>query len=82
MINHAATPITTHIIPNMRTSGCSAKSSALAIPFIILLATFPPKRKAPENSIIAAITIALFNERAPEPTDVAKAFATSFAPTH
>ena len=58
------------------------KSSVLAIPFMILVATFPPRKNAPENSIIAATTIADRRDKAPEPTEVAKAFATSFAPTH
>ena len=51
------------------------------IPFIIVEATLPPNRKAPENSITAAIKIACLIVRALEPTDVANALATSFAPT-
>jgi hypothetical protein len=37
-------------------------------------------KRAPENSQTAARGIACFILRAPDPTDVAKALATSFAP--
>ena len=75
-----ATPRTTHIMPSISTSGLSLYSSAFVMFFVMVVATFPPRRNAPKNSITAAIRIALRRERAPEPTDVAKAFATSFAP--
>ena len=42
--------------------------------------TSPPARNAPANSKMQAINSAVFKEIAPDPTDVPKAFATSFAP--
>ena len=50
------------------------------IPLRMVLVTSPPAKTAPANSNIAAITIACFIVMAREPTDVAMALATSFAP--
>ena len=81
-INQAATHKTTMNIPSISTSGVSTNKSGFVIPLMMVVATFPPRRKAPLNSITAAIIIAAFRESAPEPTEVANALATSLAPTH
>jgi len=52
----------------------------LAIPLRIVFTTWPPMNMAPVNSKTAASMTACLMERAPEPTEVAKAFATSLAP--
>lgn len=53
----------------------------LAMPLRIVFTTWPPMNMAPVNSKTAASMTAFLMVRAPEPTEVAKAFATSFAPT-
>ena len=50
------------------------------MPFRMVLVTFPPAIKAPENSKIAAMIIACLILIAPDPTEVPSALATSFAP--
>ena len=50
------------------------------MPLRIVDVTCPPARKAPVNSKIAAMITACFIVNALEPTEVAIAFATSFAP--
>jgi hypothetical protein len=50
------------------------------MPLRIVEVTAPPANTAPRNSKTAATKIACFIVRAFEPTDVAIALATSFAP--
>ena len=50
------------------------------IPLRMVAVTSPPARKAPANSKMAAMMTECLMVRALEPTDVAMALATSFAP--
>lgn len=53
---------------------------AMMIPFCIVLVTCVPISRAPENSSTAAVSTAWRMVRAPEPTEVPIALATSLAP--
>ena len=55
-------------------------SSKFKIPFRTVSVTASPAKKAPKNSKIAAAIIAFLKVRAPLPTLVPIALATSFAP--
>ncbi len=67
-------------MPRTRISG-DGTTEASMIPLRMVLVTWPPARKAPENSKIAAMMIALRTVMAPDPTEVPMALATSLAPT-
>jgi hypothetical protein len=70
----------TQVMPHMSRPGFCAKQSACTMPLRIVLATDEPIVTAPRNSKIAASTTACLMVRDLAPTDVAYAFATSFAP--
>ena len=67
-------------IPQTRISGLPRIGVGSMMPFRMVLVTFPPAIKAPENSKIAAMIIACLILIAHDPTEVPSALATSFAP--
>jgi len=67
-------------MPNTSSSGVPASRSASTMPLRIVDVTAPPASTAPRNSKTAATRIAWRMVSALEPTDVAIALATSFAP--
>ena len=67
-------------IPNMTISGSSSYCSTLNIFPRTVLATDAPRNRTPQNSQIDATITACFSVILFDATDVAKAFATSFAP--
>merc|ERR1719453_1897425 len=75
-----ATDQITHMQPYMRSGGLSTKASSSAMPLRMVLTTSPPRKVAPMNSMTTAMTHACLMVSALEPTDVANALATSFAP--
>merc|ERR1719453_2909096 len=66
--------------PYMRSGGLSRKASSSAMPLRMVFTTSPPRKVAPMNSMTTAMAHAWRMVSAFEPTDVAKALATSLAP--
>jgi hypothetical protein len=75
-----AAAVSAHNMPYKKMSGWDLKEAVLAIPPAMVLVTAAPSPIAPENSNTAAITVACRKVRAPDPTEVPKALATSLAP--
>ena len=79
-MSHAPTETMTQRQPNMRTSGSSTKQVTSAMLLRIVRVTCEPISTAPASSKMTASTHAWRTVMAREPTLVAKALATSFAP--
>lgn len=67
-------------MPYMSTSGASSKKSGSMMPLRTVLVTPRPRRSAPANSMTPAMHVAWKSVSVLEPTEVAKALATSLAP--
>merc|ERR1719453_381425 len=75
-----ATDVITQRQPHISSGGLSLNTSSSAMPLRMVLTTSPPRKVAPTNSMTTAMTHACLTVRALEPTEVANALATSFAP--
>jgi hypothetical protein len=80
VITHNDEPMREHMNPSMRCCGIPSNKLTLTIPSLMVEVVEPPSSKAPPNSVKIAIAQAAGRVMALEPTDVAKEFATSFAP--
>lgn len=78
--SHSPTASKTHIMPYISTSGSRSYAATSAMPLRMVSVTAPPNSTAPLNSHTAAMATASRSVSAPDPTDVANAFDTSFAP--
>ena len=78
--SHSPTASNTHIMPYISTSGSRSYAVTSAMPLRMVSVTAPPISTAPLNSHTAAMATASRSVSAPDPTDVANAFDTSFAP--
>ncbi len=67
-------------IPQNSKESLPLKIPTVKIPDCIVWLTWEPTMNAPENSNTAAVSTACRSDRAPDPTEVPIAFATSFAP--
>ena len=79
-MSQIATLIITQVIPYIMSPGLSTKHPSSAMPFLMVLETLLPMSRAPKNSKTAASMTACLTVIALEPTEVAYAFATAFAP--
>lgn len=78
--NHTEAPMSEASIPIIKMLGLEENMSGEIMSLRIVSETEPPIKKAPENSKIAAITIAFLKVSAREPIEVPIALATSLAP--
>lgn len=80
IVSHTDDPTMAQTIPSMSTDGSDSKSSVEMTLVRIVSVTWAPTAMAPANSMQEAMTMACFNVRDREATDVAKELATSLAP--